>query len=391
MMRKPLPRRLLGGITALGLLTMCIPAARAEEPPPELRSFTIAATGDIIAHHLVNQRALRNGGGLTYDYRPMFADLRPFIEAADLAICHLEGPVAPPGRAYSGQPSFASPASIAQSLKDVGFDRCSTASNHSVDKGIASIFATLKAFDAAGLGFAGTARTPEEAIAPVLDVNGVRVAHLAYTYGYNGTRRPRGWQPWHTNFISSSRVVADATDARTRGAEVVIVSFHWGQEYRQKPTMAQRIVADQVTRAGVVDLIVGHHSHVLQPIAKVNGTWVAYGLGNMVSNQRQTTTLRAGTQEGALLQVTFTERPEGGFTVERPVALPTWVYPPTFNAMVLTKRLNDPRIPRWIRRQMYEGYRRTRVVMGTFLPPIEPPPTTTSTTTTTTLASEPNS
>ncbi len=382
-MRLPLTRRLAAGAAILGLVALGAPTAQADDPPAPLRSFTLAATGDIIAHTAVNLRALRNGGGLTYDYRPMFADLRPFVEAADLAICHLEGPVAPPGRAYSGQPSFASPASIAQSLKDVGFDRCSTASNHSVDKGVPSIFATIAAFEAAGLGFAGTARTPEEAVAPILDVNGVRVAHLAYTYGYNGTIKPRGWQPWHTNFISSTRVINDATDARTRGAEVVIVSFHWGQEYRQRPTMAQRAVANAVTRAGVVDLIVGHHSHVLQPITQVNGTWVAYGLGNIMSNQRQTTTLRAGTQEGALLQVTFTERAGGGFEVQRPVALPTWVYPPTFNAMVLTKRLNDPRIPRWIRRQMYEGYRRTRLVIGTFLPPVEPPPTTTTTTTTT--------
>ncbi|MEY4371412.1 MAG: poly-gamma-glutamate synthesis protein involved in capsule biosynthesis [Actinomycetota bacterium] len=381
-MQQPLRRRLVATAISLAVFALCVPAAQGDDPPAPLRSFTLAATGDVIAHNAVNQRALLNGGGTSYDYRPMFAELRPYLEAADLAICNLEGPIAPAGIRYSGYPSFATPVAMAQSLRDAGFDRCSTANNHTIDKGLAGIDTTLDAFDAAGLGHSGTARTPEEAIAPILDVNGVRVAHLAYTYGYNGRLRPRGWEPWRTNFITASRVIADAQDARVRGAEVVIVSFHWGQEYRQQPTIAQLNVAKAVTSAGVVDLIIGHHAHVLQPIRKINGTWVAFGLGNIVSNQRQATTLRLGTQEGVLLQVTFAERAEGGFEVLRPVAIPTWVYPPSLRAVVLTKRVNDPRIARWIRRQMYEGYRRTRFLLGSFVPPLEPPPTTTTTTTT---------
>lgn len=80
-------------------------------------------------------------------------------------------------------------------------------------------------------------------------------------------------------------IVADAERARDAGAEVVVVSVHWGVEYRADPTSEQRAVADEITRSGAVDLVVGHHAHVPQPAERVNGRWVVFGLGNLVSNQ----------------------------------------------------------------------------------------------------------
>ena len=117
--------------------------------------------------------------------------MQPIVAAADLAICHLETPVAPPGAPADGSsPDYGVPAKIVAAIAGAGFDRCSLASNHTMDQGAAGIDATVAAFDAAGLGHAGMARTPEEAGPTVFAVDGMTVAHLSYTFGYNGLRLP---------------------------------------------------------------------------------------------------------------------------------------------------------------------------------------------------------
>ena len=362
---------------------MIVPAAaRADEDPPTLRSFTIATTGDTLPHLTINRVARRNGGGTTHDYAPMFADIAPYIAGADLAICHLEPPIAPRGTAVTADPLWGAPASIVQSLVNVGYDTCSTATNHSGDRGRGGVIATIEAFIAAGLRFSGTGRNATEArTAPILDVNGVKVAHLAYTFGFSGQRRLHSRTPARVNIMEPARIIADATDARSRGAEVVIVSMHWGYEYVSRVTPAQRRIARQVTASGVVDLIVGSHAHVLQPIEQVNGKWVVYGLGNILANQRRTGAATP-TQDGAVVQFTVTEQPGGGFTVDRPVVVPTWVRPGSFRILDVQKSLSNPSLSRALRYQLNRSLARTRRVVGTFLAPPPPPPETTTTTTT---------
>lgn len=371
--RRAFARR--GVVCAVSALLVALLAtgtpARGDEPlpPPPPRQITVAVVGDVIAHASINTRARINANRTSFDYRPMFADVRPIIEAADLAICNLEGPIAPPGSRYTGAPRFASPAAIVQSLKDVGFDRCSTATNHANDKGPAGIKATLEAFEAVGLGASGTGRTRDEAVAAVVDVNGVKVAHLSYTFGFSSQRnlflRSKMW----INLLRAEQVIADAVDARQRGAEVVVVSLHWGSEFRQFITPSQRRAAELITASGQVDLIAGHHAHVIQPIRQVNGTWVLYGLGNFLSNQRRDTVGHAATQDGIIARVTFTEGEGGRFTASRPEVIPTWVVPKTFEILEVSRRKSDTSLILRHRIGLNKSWLRTLKIVGEYLAP----------------------
>jgi poly-gamma-glutamate synthesis protein (capsule biosynthesis protein) len=344
---------------------VALTAARKNSPP--LPTVTFAFAGDTLVHSPLVARAWENGGRVRYDFAPMFSRIAPVVAWADLAVCHLESPVAPFGEALSTAPRYGIPGDIAVGLAAAGWDRCSTASNHSFDRGAGGIEATVTSLTSAGLGQSGMARSPLERIAPVLDVRGVRVAHLSYTWSLNGLRLPAE-QPWLTNLLDPAQIVADATDARRRGAEVVIVSLHWGVEKESRPSAYQREVAEAVTASGTVDLIVGHHAHVLQPIERVNGRWVAFGLGNHVSNMTDAYGWPASSQDGAVLRVTMQRRPDGTIAVGRPEVTPTWV--DRDNGWVVRPviaDLADPATPAAVRAQLSASLERTRAVVGDFI------------------------
>lgn len=255
--------------------------------------LTLVAAGDVLPHQPVNASA-RTGDG-SYDYRPLLAPMDPWVRGADLALCHLEVPIAPTGTAPSGYPLFGAPAQVAEALHAQGWDGCSTASNHSVDRGFAGIEATLDAFDAVGLGHVGTARTAQEQAQPQLyrlerAGQTITVAHIAATYGTNGMPVDAD-KPWSVNLIDVPALVAQATAARAAGADIVVASVHCCVEYRTEPTAEQVQIDQQLADSGVIDLVIGHHAHVPQPIVHLSGgprgegMWVAYGLGNYLSNQ----------------------------------------------------------------------------------------------------------
>lgn len=248
--------------------------------PP--RTATIAFGGDVLIHSPVWKAAATPNG---YDFSPMFAPLSPVLTAADVAICHLEVTLARPEDPLSSYPRFRAPAALATDLAEAGFDGCSVSSNHALDFGPQGVVATLDALDAAGLQHVGTARTPEEnQLAARYDAGGIAVAQLSYTYGFNGFTRPAG-QEWLADQIDPALILRDAAAARAAGAEVVIVSLHWGNEYNHDVTTAQQQVADALAAVpGAVDLVVGTHAHVVQPISKVGSMWVVWGMGNLLSS-----------------------------------------------------------------------------------------------------------
>ena len=251
--------------------------------------FTIVAGGDVLPHMPVLASARTADG---YDFTPLLAGLDPWVSGADLALCNMEVPVTPAGSSPSGYPVFGTVPEVVRDLRAQGWDGCSTASNHAVDRGQAGIDATIDAFDTFGLGHVGTARSEAEDTPQLyrLDRAGrtFTVAHLAVTYGTNGI--PVG-HPWSVNLIDVDEIVARATQARADGADVVLVSVHCCTEYVTAPDAQQVDVATRLADSGVVDLVVGHHAHVPQPIELLpggpggRGMWVAYGLGNYVSNQ----------------------------------------------------------------------------------------------------------
>lgn len=266
------------------------PAGRPGGPAPSAaRGFTLVASGDIVPHAAIIDRASFDAGGTGYDFRPMFAGIRPVVSRADLALCHLDTVYGADG-VYTGHPVFRSPPEIAAAVAATGYDGCSTASSHSLDDGAAGVRRTLDVLDGAGVRHAGTARTEAEANSvTLLRAGPARVAHLAYTGETNGLAVPPG-EPWTVNLIDENRILADAKAARKAGADVVVVSLHWGTEWQDAPDDRQLALARALTasRTGTrpdVDLILGTHAHVPQAYEKVNGTWVVYGMGDQVAGE----------------------------------------------------------------------------------------------------------
>ncbi|NBH02082.1 CapA family protein [Amycolatopsis sp. SID8362] len=264
-------------------------------------SFSVVATGDVLIHPALTEQAEADGGG-KIDYRPLLAGIKPLISGADLGICHLETPLAPEGGPYSGYPSFSAPPEIADALKDTGYDTCSTSSNHTIDQGAAGVSRTLDKLDAIGVKHTGSARSASEAAKPlILDVHGVKVAQVSYAFGFNGIKVPAG-KPWLANQIDVDDVLSAARKAREAGAQVVIASLHWGVEYQHEPTAEQRSQAKKILASDDVDLIIGHHAHVVQPFEKLGEKWVAYGLGNSIARHSDP---RGDTEEGTAARFRF--------------------------------------------------------------------------------------
>jgi poly-gamma-glutamate synthesis protein (capsule biosynthesis protein) len=256
------------------------------------------------------------------DFRPLLADMRPVISEADLAICHMETPLAPPGGPFEGYPVFAAPPSIVPALRWVGYDACTTASNHSVDQGWDGIVRTLDDFRRAGIETAGTALSRRASRQPlIMDVDGVHVALISATYGTNGLPIPAE-QPWSVPLIRPDRIERMAARARREGADVVMVGLHWGLEYYHPPTQDQIDVAEQLAESPDIDFLYGEHAHVVQPYDRVHGLWVVYGLGNAVAQQD---TAVEGVYDGNTCRVTFKERADGSFAVERLEYIPTMI------------------------------------------------------------------
>ncbi|MFF5706732.1 CapA family protein [Streptomyces sp. NPDC012794] len=254
--------------------------------------FTLVATGDIIPYPSIIQRSADDAGGKAgeYDFRKILAGVKPIVSAADLAICHHEIPYGRPGGPYTGYPAFKAPHQLADALKDAGYDSCSTASNHTLDDGYDGLTRTLDHLDRVGIKHVGSARSADEAKAPaVLSAGGAKVAQLDYTYGTNGIPLPAG-KPWAVNLIDQGRIIADARAARAAGANVVVLSIHWGTEWQTAPDQQQRDLAQALTASrgadGLpdIDLILGTHNHVPQPYEKINGTWVVFGMGDQIAS-----------------------------------------------------------------------------------------------------------
>lgn len=277
---------------------------------PEPRSFTIAATGDLLIHSPIVRRARTADG---WDFTPMFQQVAPILRAADLAVCHVETPMSPDNEKLSTFPLFSVPNQLADAIAYAGYDTCSLASNHSLDSGMRGVVGTIDALDRVGVAHTGVARSPEQrASLNLLDVNGATVAHLSYTYGLN-TGRLRPESAHLANIIDEVDILVEAGRARAAGADFVILSLHWGTEFRRMPDRYQTDLGPRLLGTPVVDLIIGHHAHVIQPVDRIDGEYLAYGLGNFISWQSpRREGGKPGTQDGAILRLTVTEDPATG-------------------------------------------------------------------------------
>ncbi len=283
-------------------------------------SITVAANGDLLIHNSIWFQAERDGGG-RMNFAPQLAGVKDRIQGADFAICQMETPLAPAGGPYLSYPVFSTPPQLAEAIKSTGYDSCTTATNHTLDQGFTGVKRTLDTLDKAGIGHAGSARTAEEAAGPnIRTVKGVKIAHLAYATDFNGYSIPSA-QPWCCNKLSAAKVISDAKAARDAGAQIVLVAMHAGDENVSKPNAAQRQMARDLADSGAVDLVIGGHVHVVQPVEKIGNMWVAYGHGNLVSGQYESWRRN---REGVTTEFTFTRQSDGSYRITKAEGYPVF-------------------------------------------------------------------
>ncbi len=321
--------------------------------------FTVEASGDLLIHSLVWERALALGGS-DYDFAPLFEEIRPYVAGADLALCHVETPMTP--AAPASYPIFNTPPALAEGIKATGWDACDTASNHSLDQGQTGIDETGKALEHAGIEHTGSFPSAAARREPVVvHVHGVRIAFLAYTTDTNGLPLPH---PWSVNIASAERVLSDARRAREMGADAVIVNLHWGgeivPEYQSQPSSGQLTLVKRLTGSRLITAIVGQGPHAVQPIERINDKFAVFSEGNLISNQSPEAGLPASSQDGLIALLDCVS--EGGeVRVRRVRYVPVFVNHPDYEVLPIGDALErgdgDPALLR-------ESYQRTVSVIG---------------------------
>jgi poly-gamma-glutamate capsule biosynthesis protein CapA/YwtB (metallophosphatase superfamily) len=319
------PERPRQAATATATPSATATAAPEEPGPrPRVKRITIGVSGDLLPHTPIVARARANANGRGYDFRPMLRPIRRWVRRNDLAFCHVETPLTPAPPA--GYPVFNSPPALARAVKATGFDACSTASNHSVDRGQAGIDATRRSLNRAGVRHTGVFSNARQRAKPlILRAKGVRVALLAYTQMTNGIPLPHSWS---VNLATAQRILEDAKRARRKGATIVIVNLHWGTEFVHAPDAFQTSLAKRLARSKAITAVVGQHAHVVQPIRRVGRLPVVFGEGNLLSNQTAAC-CPAASQDGMLVRLHVVVRPRRE-RVDRVTYTPTWVRHPDY-------------------------------------------------------------
>ncbi|MEU4479142.1 CapA family protein [Micromonospora sp. NPDC023966] len=303
------------------------------------RQVSILGSGDILVHPPTWRQARADAeaaGRAGYEFDPIFASIRPDVESADLAICHMEAPLGP------GEPRdfprFKAPTDLAAAVRTAGYDACSTASNHSLDQGEQGVYDNLDALDAAGLRHTGTFRSAAEQATPTIyEVNGVKIGHLSWAMHFNGLKPPAG-KAWLANRVDVAAIRTAAAATRKAGAQIVVLSVHWGTEMSNAPDGQQLSLARQLITDPDIDLIIGHHAHVVQPFERVGEEWIAYGVGNTLARHDFP---RDANREGVLAEFTFTEQPNRRWVVTNAVAIPIWLsLEPTIRVVDLARTLH---------------------------------------------------
>ncbi|MCM1290389.1 MAG: CapA family protein [Prevotella sp.] len=263
-------------------------------------SITLLFVGDAMQHEgQLNQAKLVGNGKHNYD--GCFDLIAPFIKEADYAVVNLEVPLGG-GPTYRGYPCFSAPDSYAAALRDAGFDLFLTANNHCLDSGDKAARRTLSALDSLKVDHIGTyhdANSREKLVPFIKDIGGYKIGFLNYTYGTNGIEPKAGME---VAMIDRDKMAQEIKKTRQAGAELIVVTVHWGIEYVLHENENQRSLAQFLIDQDV-DLIIGGHPHVIQPMKVVRNeksgknVLVVYSLGNFISNMKT-----GDTRGGALVR-----------------------------------------------------------------------------------------
>ena len=301
------------------------------EPIPDPIHIRVQFAGDILLH---GGLGAGTGPG-TFDYRPFMWAIKPHIDG-NLALVNMETPVDVFGanQGIATWPRFNAPFEILEGLVYAGFNHLISANNHSFDMGFNGLIATLENFERAGISQTGMYTNEYDFNTPtIIDVEGIRVGIIAYTDSVNGLEslvpydiRPFAIRRFRSHVIDDVPYMSeDIARIREAGAELVIVSLHWGAEYVNHPTNMQTQIARGLVEAGA-DIIMGHHSHTPQPLEwhyRENGSrgLIIYSLGNFLADQIALNI--PATQYGMLVTAYVTRSSEGAITIDSANVLPT--------------------------------------------------------------------
>ena len=261
-----------------------------EEKPKEIKEvkkekvkeekLSLVMVGDALLHSSLYNDAYQNG---TYNFSPQLELIKPIVQNYDLAFYNQESILGGTSLGLSSYPTFNSPQEFGDAMVDAGFNLVSLANNHTMDKGVKAIESSCNYWKTKDVLTAGSYCSGEDADnIQVKEKNGIKYALLAYTYGTNGISVPQD-KPYLVNLYSDEKAKADIEKVRDK-VDLLIVSMHWGTEYRSEPTDEQKREAEYLSSLGV-DIIIGTHPHVIEPITYIGNTLVIYSLGNFISAQ----------------------------------------------------------------------------------------------------------
>ncbi|MEJ2616494.1 MAG: CapA family protein [Ignavibacteriaceae bacterium] len=289
-------------------------------------NITISAVGDLMCHsRQYNYAKLDNGG---FDFNPSFKFVKKYFENSDFLFGNLETVTAGRSRGYSAYPLFNSPDEYITALKNAGFNLLTTANNHAFDKGKKGVIRTIEQLGKNNISYPGTFKSESDRDSiRIFNIKGIKIAFLAYSYGTNGIPVPKN-NSYLINLIDTSLIHKDIKHARKNGAEIVLVYFHFGYQYSRKPNDFQKQIVNETINDGA-DIIIGGHPHVLQPVryfktrsATLDSGFVAYSMGNFISNQRD-----RFTDAGMILNITISKNTlDDSIYISNVSYTPTWVF-----------------------------------------------------------------
>lgn len=254
-------------------------------------TITISVVGDLMCHS--PQFEYAKVGKDSFDFNPVYRNVKEHLETSDFTFGNLETVTAGmQNGGYTGYPFFNTPVEYLDALKSVGFDLLATANNHSLDRSEKGVLKTIEELNKRRIHYTGTYTSQKDRDSiRIFDINGFRIAFLAYSYGTNGVPIPKG-KDYLINLIEFNLIEQDIRSARNKNAEIVLVHFHFGEEYKREPVTFQQEVVNKTIQLGA-DIIIGGHPHVIQPLdfyktnnANLDTGIVAYSMGNFFSNQR---------------------------------------------------------------------------------------------------------
>ncbi len=269
------------------------------ETYPKYYNLSMVATGDVLIHKTVYSDASKGDG--TYDFCKQMKYIEPLINNYDLAFYNQESIIGGKNLGLSTYPRFNSPDEIGDCMVSLGFNLVSLANNHTMDKNEVGVLYSTAYWKTKDVLTAGSYTSWEDrGELRIKEKNNIKYAMLSYTTVTNGLLPPTG-KEYLTNIYSDEKAKEDIEKLRDK-VDLLIIAMHWGSEYTQTPTEEETRIANYLASLGV-DLVIGHHPHVLQPIQYINNTLVLYSLGNYISGQQGIDRLT-----GALVSLNITKQ-----------------------------------------------------------------------------------